>query len=173
MSCLKTNSSGCCPTFSLCWTVIWAELFLQKIKSSYLRQMQSPFLKRCTVPVQKRAKFEKYEISKMFLKEIIKPAQTTFAPRIPFAPKENCSLQFCVDFRKSNVVTKRDIYQIPRMEECIDLLGETLVFSTSGANSGYGKVETRNEYRDKTAITSHHGLYRFAHIKFLILECSE
>lgn len=43
-------------------------------------------------------------------------------------------------------------------------MGEETVFSTLDANSGYWHVEVDPKDRDKTAFTSHHGLYRFRRI---------
>ena len=45
-------------------------------------------------------------------------------------PKKDGTLRFCVDYRLLNVVSKRDSYTLPRMDECIESLGEANVFST-------------------------------------------
>lgn len=69
------------------------------------------------------------------------------------------TLRLCLDYRKLNALTKCDSHSIPRNEKCIDSLGDATVFSTLDANSGYWQVEIEESDRDKTAFTSHHGLY--------------
>lgn len=44
------------------------------------------------------------------------------SPIIP-APKKDSNLRFRVDYREKNAATVRDIYQILRMDECIDSHG--------------------------------------------------
>ena len=76
--------------------------------------------------VQKQLKMEVYEPA-----DIMKCA----APII-CAPRDDGSQHFCVEIRKLNAVSVRDFYQFPRMDECIDSLEESQVFTTLGANSG-------------------------------------
>lgn len=40
------------------------------------------------------------------------------------------------------------------------------ICTTLDANSGYGKVENEQEYKDKTAFKSHRGIFRFIRILF-------
>lgn len=44
---------------------------------------------------------------------------------------------FCIDYRKQNAVTVKDACPIPRMDECLDSLGEARVFYTLFVISGY------------------------------------
>lgn len=109
----------------------------------------------------KTSKLEKTKIGKMLEENIIEPAQTKWASLIVFAPKKDCTSRIYVDYRKCNVLTKRDSYSIPRTNECIDSLGNTAVFSILDANSGYCRIETDEADRDKTACTFPHRLYPF------------
>lgn len=63
--------------------------------------------------------------------------------------KNNCSFQFCIDFRKLDAVTVRDSYLILQMEGRIDSLGMGTVFSTLDANSGYWQIELEKTDMDK------------------------
>ncbi len=56
------------------------------------------------------------------------------------APKPDGSSRFCVEYRRLNALTKRDPYPIPRMDECVDSLGDAVVFSALDANSGYWQI---------------------------------
>lgn len=48
------------------------------------------------------------------------------------------------------------------MDECIDSLSDGLIFSTIHKNRGYWQVKIEGTDDDKTALTSHDGLYRFS-----------
>ncbi|CAN8069905.1 unnamed protein product [Agarophyton chilense] len=71
---------------------------------------------------------------------VIKPAQSPWASPVVLAPKQDGSWRFCVDYRRLNAVTVKDVYPIPRMGEYIDSLGTATVFTTLNANWGYWQV---------------------------------
>jgi hypothetical protein len=68
--------------------------------------------------------------------------------------------------RKLNAITVRDSYPLPRMDECIDSLGDAKMFTTLDCNSGYWQITVRPEDREKTTFTFHEGLYRFLIMPF-------
>lgn len=97
---------------------------------------------------------------------VIRHSKSEWASPVVLAPKADGGLRFCVDYRKLNERTKKDSYPIPRMDECIDTLGEANIFSTLDANSGYWQVPIVEEDKPKTAFTSHAGFYEFNRIPF-------
>lgn len=52
------------------------------------------------------------------------------------------------------------------MDEFFDRLGEELVFSTLDDSLRYPQIQIDDRDRDKTAFTSHHGLYRLIGMPF-------
>ena len=70
-------------------------------------------------------------------------------------------MRFYVDYRELNAATVRDSYHLPRMDECIDSLGDSTVLTTLDCNSGYWQVEIAEEDRNKITFASHCSLYRF------------
>ena len=42
--------------------------------------------------------------------------------------KPDGKMRFCVDYRQPIDVTVRDAYPLPRMDDCIDFLGDAKVF---------------------------------------------
>jgi hypothetical protein len=51
-------------------------------------------------------------------------------------------MRFCVDYRKLSNLTELDVYPLPRLDECIDILRDAVVLSTLDANSGYQQVSS-------------------------------
>lgn len=52
------------------------------------------------------------------------------------------------------------------MDECIDRLGASIVFSTLNTNTGDRKIKIDVSDLGKTAFTSHHDLYKFTRMSF-------
>ena len=109
---------------------------------------------------------ERDEVERMLEMKVIEPSSAEWANPVVLVRKPDGSTRFCVDYRKLNAITTRDVYPLPRMEECIDSLGDATIFSTLDANSGYWQVEIAEEDRDKTTFTCHVGLYRFIRMPF-------
>ena len=51
-----------------------------------------------------------------------RPGHSPYSSNIVLARKKDCSLRFCVDFRKLNNKTVKDACAIPRIEESLHLL---------------------------------------------------
>jgi RNase H-like domain found in reverse transcriptase/Reverse transcriptase (RNA-dependent DNA polymerase)/Integrase zinc binding domain/Chromo (CHRromatin Organisation MOdifier) domain/Integrase core domain len=109
---------------------------------------------------------EKEEIDKMLAQGVIEPATGEWASPIVLVPKPDGSLRFCVDYRKLNAITVPDTYPLPRMDECIDSLGDAVVFTTLDCNSGYWQIPVHPADREKTTFTSHFGIYQFLRLPF-------
>jgi hypothetical protein len=103
---------------------------------------------------------EKTEIDRMLAQQVIEPATCEWFSPIVLVPKPDGALRFCVDYRRLNMITVPDTYPLPRMDECIDSLGDATVFTTLDCNSGYWQIPVHPDYRDKTTFTSHYGTYQ-------------
>ena len=109
---------------------------------------------------------EKKDMDRMLRAGVIEPTSAEWASPAVFVPKKEATMRFWVDYRKVNAVTVRDSYPLPRLDECIDSLGDSTVFTTLDCNSGYWQVENAEEDRDKTTFASHSGLYSFLRMPF-------
>jgi hypothetical protein len=86
---------------------------------------------------------------------VIEPAHAEWASPVVLVPKPDGSMRFCIDYRRLNALTVKDSYPLPRMDECIDSLGDETIFFTLDCNSGYWKIPVHPEDQDKTTFTSH------------------
>ena len=100
---------------------------------------------------------------------VIEPSTAEWASPVVLIPKPDGSTRFCVDYRRLNALTARDVYPLPRMDECLDSLGEAEFFSTLDANTGFWQIEVSPEDRDKTTFSCHVGMYRFLRMPFGLL----
>ena len=111
-------------------------------------------------------KAEAAEVQRMLEAEVIVPSISEWASPVILVPKPDQSLRFCVDYRRLNSVTKRDSYPMPRMDECIDSLGNANIFSTLDCNSGYWQLPIAEGDQEKTTFTCHAGSYKFLRMPF-------
>lgn len=63
-----------------------------------------------------------------------------------------------------------DTYLLPRMDECLDSLGNIKVFSALDAVSGYEQMPTPKSDRDKAAFKCNYDLYQFSGIPFRLID---
>ena len=76
------------------------------------------------------------------------------------------SVRFCVDYRKVNSVTRKDAYPLPRVDDTLDTLAGSRLFTTLDLATGYWQVEVAEEDQPKTAFTTPEGLFQFRVMPF-------
>lgn len=109
---------------------------------------------------------ERAEVGRMLKMGVIEPATSEWASPVVLFPKPDGTPRFCIDYRRLNEATVKDSYPLPRMDECLDSLGEARFFSTLDCNAGYWQIPVAEEDRNKTAFTCHHGAYRCVRLPF-------
>jgi Reverse transcriptase (RNA-dependent DNA polymerase) len=100
---------------------------------------------------------------------VVEPSGGPWASPVVLIPKPDGSVRFCVDYRRLNAVTTKYSYALPRIDDSIDSLGGAQYFSTLDANSGYWQIAVAAEDQEKTAFTTHRGLYRFKILPFALV----
>ena len=80
--------------------------------------------------------------------------------------KGDGSYRFCTDFRKVNLVTKADSYPIPRVEDCIDKVGNSQVVSKFDLLKGYWQVPLTPRAREIAAFVTPTGFYQYTVMPF-------
>ena len=116
-------------------------------------------------PVVRREKVAQL-IKEMQEQGIVQPSSSAWASPVVLVPKKDGSLRFCVDYRRLNAITKKDVYPLPRIDDILDTLGRAKYFSTLDLASGYWQVEIDPGSRQKTAFAAHCGLYEFNRMPF-------
>jgi len=79
----------------------------------------------------------KAQVDRTLKLEVTEPSQSEWASPVVLIPKPDGSPRFCIDYRQLNERTVRDSCPLPRMDDCLDSLGDAQFFSTLDCNAGY------------------------------------
>ena len=80
--------------------------------------------------------------------------------------KKDGSMRLCIDYRRLNDVTHGDSHPLPRVDDCLDALSGSLWFSVLDLQSGYWQQEVEDADQEKTAFSTHAGLWEFRRLPF-------
>ncbi|UYV66609.1 K02A2.6-like [Cordylochernes scorpioides] len=103
----------------------------------------------------------KEQIQDMLQEGVIRASSSPWAFPVILVRKRDGNWRFCVDYRKLNSITVKDVYPIPRIDDVMDTLQGSRYFTAIDLRSGYWQVEIEEQDKKKTAITTSHGLYEF------------
>ena len=106
------------------------------------------------------------QLREMQSQGVIEPSTSPWASPVVLVRKKDGSLRFCIDYRHLNLVTKPDVFPVPRMDDLLDELGQSKFFSTLNLASGYWQVKVHPDSREKTAFITHQELYEFKVMPF-------
>ncbi|GFX09498.1 hypothetical protein TNCV_4698841 [Trichonephila clavipes] len=77
------------------------------------------------------------EVDKMLKRNIIRPFEIPWSSPVVLVRKKDESWRFCVDYRRLNQVTKKDVYPLPRIDDTLDCLKGVQYFSSMDMHSSY------------------------------------
>ncbi|CAM4475063.1 unnamed protein product [Lepidochelys kempii] len=106
------------------------------------------------------------EIQDMLQMGVICPSESAWASPVVLVPKPDGEIRFCVDYRKLNAVTRPDNYPMPRTDELLEKLGRAQFISTLDLTKGYWQVPLDESAKERSAFTTHLGLYEFNVLPF-------
>jgi len=92
---------------------------------------------------------------------VVCPSNSPWSSPVILIPKKDGTYRFCIDYRKINAITKKDVYPLPRIEDALDNLGGAKYFSILDLISGFYQIEVDERDREKTAFITADGLYEF------------
>ena len=115
-------------------------------------------------------------VPKVYQSEILKLAhespmgghldQSSWASPCVLVPKPDGSIRYCTDYRKVNVLSKTDSFPIPRMEDCIDRIGNAKYITKCDLLKGYWCVPLTERAKEISAFVTPDGLYQYKVMPF-------
>ena len=97
---------------------------------------------------------------------VIEPCQSEWGSNVVLVKKKDGSIRFCVDYRKLNSLTTKDVYPLPRIDTCLDTLSGAAWYSTFDLPSGFHQVFMNPRDANKTTFICHRGTFRFPKMPF-------
>jgi hypothetical protein len=92
----------------------------------------------------------------------IQPSSSAYGAPVLFVPKPtNGTLRMCIDYRALNMVTKKNKYPLPRIEDLLDNLSGVKFFSALDLTSGYSQFNLADSDQAKTAFNTHIGKHEW------------
>ena len=119
------------------------------------------------VPYAQRAIIEEH-VHNMMNEGIIQPSVSpwSFPVVLIEKPHEPGVQRFCIDYRKLNAITVTDAQPLPRIDEALLLFKTALFFSSLDFISGFLQVPINPDDAQKTAFTTHMGLFEYKVMPF-------
>jgi Reverse transcriptase (RNA-dependent DNA polymerase) len=108
-----------------------------------------------------RAEFEELE-----RQGVVHKSSSNWASPLHMVRKPDGTWRPCGDFRKLNLITKKDKYTCPNIGDLTARLAGCTVISKLDLRKGYYQVPVRLEHVSKTAIITPFGLYEFLRMPF-------
>ena len=109
----------------------------------------------------KRAHLDK-EIDYMLQNNIIEPSNSEWSSPCILVPKPDGSYRFVTDFRKVNQCSKTDSFPIPRIDDCIDKIGNSKFVSKFDLLKGYWQVPLTDRAKEISAFCTPDALFQYA-----------
>ncbi|GBG69779.1 hypothetical protein CBR_g4610 [Chara braunii] len=91
------------------------------------------------------------QLDDLLKKGWIRPSSSPYGAPVLFVRKKNKDMRLCIDYRKLNAQTIRNVGPLPRIDDLLERLGGAQFFSKLDLKSRYHQLEIRREDRYKTA----------------------
>ncbi len=101
------------------------------------------------------------EVNKMLKDNIISPSRSPWSSPIVLVKKKDGTIRFCIDYRRLNLITKRDVYPLPRIDDSLAAMSGGKWFSTLDLIGGYNQIPMHPNSKAKTAFITDGGLYEW------------
>ena len=106
------------------------------------------------------------QVSDLRRRGLIEPGTGAWSSPVVLVRKRDQSYRFCVDYRALNSVTSGDAYPLPRIDESLDALAGSSLFSTLDLLSGYWQIPLDADASEKSAFVTRSGLWQWKVMPF-------
>ena len=113
-----------------------------------------------------KQKYLQNEVKYLLENDFIEPSQSNYSSPCILVPKSNGTYRMCTDYRKVNSVTKTDSFPIPRIDDCIDKVGNSKYVTKFDLLKGFWQVPLTDRVKEVSAFATPNGLYQYKVMPF-------
>ena len=93
-------------------------------------------------------------------KGFIESSQAPWSSPVLFVKKPNGGLRFCIDFRKLNLLTRKDRYPLPLIDETLARLNHVKVYTKLDIRQAFYRIYIHLDSEELTTFRMCYGLYK-------------
>jgi len=108
----------------------------------------------------------KKQIEELMEKRFIRPSTSPWGAPVLLVKKKDGSSHLCVDYRQLNKMIIKNKYPFLRIDDLMDQLHGSSVFSKIDLRSGYNQILVKADDVHKTAFRSRYGHYKYVVMPF-------
>jgi len=105
-------------------------------------------------------------INEALAKGWIQESKSPAGAPVLFVPRKSGELRLCVDYRGLNALTIKNRYPLPLINELLDRLNGSVVFSKIDLRNAYHRIRIREGDEWKTAFRTHYRHYEYLVMPF-------
>ena len=109
---------------------------------------------------------QKKQIKDLLDKGLIRPSSSPWGSPVLFVGKPDGSWRMCIDYRGLNDRTAKNTYPLPKIQECVDRVGQARIISKIDLTSGFWQIGMEKDSIPRTAFNTRMGKFEFLVMPF-------
>lgn len=101
------------------------------------------------------------QVTTMLEKGLIRTSSSPWGAPVLFVKKHDNSWRMCIDYRGLNEVTAKNTYPLPRIQDCLDRIGNSKYISKLDLLSGFHQVLNAEDSISRTAFNTRIGKFEY------------
>ena len=109
------------------------------------------------------------EIQYLLDNDFIEPSQCDWSSPCILVPKPDGTFRMCTAYRKVNFVTKTDKFPVPRMDDCIENIGQAKYVTKFDLLKGFWQIPLTDRAKEISAFVTPDGFYQYKVMPFRMI----
>jgi hypothetical protein len=127
--------------------------------------MPPPFKRPYRMTPQEKEEVQR-QVTDLLQRGLIEPSVSPYGAPVLFVQKKDGSLRMCIDYRQLNKLTIRDRFPLPHIQDLLDQVSQSTIFSSLDLQTGYNQIRIADSDVEKTAFTTPYGHFQFKVLSF-------